>query len=74
MGAGNSGAEIAPELAAAGKRVWLSGRDVGRIPANGPLGKYLGEHPIWWFMNHVLTVKTPIGRKVRADELNGKAA
>ncbi len=32
VGAGNSGAEISVELATAGRRVWLSGRDVGRIP------------------------------------------
>jgi putative flavoprotein involved in K+ transport len=68
VGAGNSGAEIALELVRAGKRVWLAGRDVGRIPANGPLGKVFGGHLIWWFMNHVLTVNTPIGRKVRASE------
>ena len=68
VGAGNSGAEIALELARAGKQVWLAGRDVGRIPANGPLGKFLGGRPIWWFMNHVLTVNTPIGRKVKASE------
>lgn len=68
IGAGNSGAEIALELAKAGKRVWLAGRDVGRIPANGPLGKFLGGRPIWWFMNHILTVNTPVGRKVQANE------
>ena len=68
VGAGNSGAEIALELVRAGKQVWLAGRDVGRIPANGPLGKFLGGRPIWWFMNHVLTVNTPIGRKMKASE------
>jgi putative flavoprotein involved in K+ transport len=70
VGAGNSGAEIALELVRAGVRVWLAGRDVGRIPANGPLGKFLGGRPIWWFMSNVLTVNTPIGRKVRSGELH----
>jgi putative flavoprotein involved in K+ transport len=70
VGAGNSGAEIALELVRAGKQVWLAGRDVGKIPANGLLGKFLGGRPIWWFMSHVLTVNTPIGRKVRAGELH----
>lgn len=70
VGAGNSGAEIALELVRAGKQVWLAGRDVGRIPANGPLGKFLGGRPIWWFMNHVLTVNTPIGRKMMLHEGN----
>lgn len=68
VGAGNSGAEIALELVRAGKRIWLAGRDVGKIPANGPLGNFLGGRPIWWFMNNVLTVNTPIGRKVKASE------
>jgi putative flavoprotein involved in K+ transport len=67
VGAGNSGAEIALELLRVGKQVWLAGRDVGRIPANGPLGKFLGGRPIWWFMSHVLNVNTPIGRKVKAS-------
>ncbi|MFZ5909071.1 MAG: flavin-containing monooxygenase [Chloroflexota bacterium] len=70
VGAGNSGVEIALELVRAGKKVWLAGRDVGRIPANGPLGKFLGGHPIWWFMGHILTVNTPIGRKVRSGEFH----
>ena len=30
VGAGNSGAEIGLELARAGKRVWLAGRNVGQ--------------------------------------------
>jgi putative flavoprotein involved in K+ transport len=68
VGAGNSGAEIALELLRFGKQVWLAGRDVGRIPANGPLGKFLGGRPIWWFMSHVLNVNTPIGRKMKAGE------
>jgi putative flavoprotein involved in K+ transport len=70
VGAGNSGAEIALELVKAGKQVWLAGRDVGRIPANGPLGKFFGGQPIWWVMSHILSVNTPIGRKIRAGELH----
>jgi putative flavoprotein involved in K+ transport len=70
VGAGNSGAEIALELARAGRKVWLSGRDVGRIPANSPLGKAFGGRLIWWIMGHVLNVKTPIGRKMRSNELH----
>jgi putative flavoprotein involved in K+ transport len=65
VGAGNSGAEIALELAKAGKQVWLAGRDVGKLPSNGPASKVLGGWPLWWAINHVLTVKTPMGRKVR---------
>ena len=69
VGAGNSGAEISLELARAGRKVWLAGRDVGRIPANGPLGKAFDGRLIWWIMGNVLNVKTPIGRKVRSGEL-----
>ena len=68
IGAGNSGAEISLELVQAGKKVWLAGRDVGKIPANGPLGKFLGGYPIWWFMKRVLSVNTPIGKKVKDQE------
>ena len=69
VGAGNSGAEISLELARAGKRVWLAGRDVGRIPAD-TLGKAFGGRPYWWFISRVLSVNTPIGRKMRANVLH----
>ena len=64
VGAGNSGAEIALELAISGRRVWLSGRDVGRIPAD-VLGSVFGGRPYWWLVSRVLSVDTPIGRRVR---------
>ena len=32
VGAGNSGAEIAVDLARASTEVWLSGRDIGHVP------------------------------------------
>jgi putative flavoprotein involved in K+ transport len=68
VGAGNSGAEIGLELARAGKRVWLAGRDVGRIPAD-TLGKALGGRPYWWFISRVLSINTPIGRKMKSTVL-----
>lgn len=70
VGAANSGAEISLELARAGKKVWLAGRDVGRIPANGPLGRAFDGRLIWWIMGNLLSVNTPIGRKVRSGELH----
>jgi putative flavoprotein involved in K+ transport len=69
VGAGNSGAEIALELSKAGKRIWLAGRDVGRIPAD-TLGKAFGGWPYWWFISRVLSVDTPIGRKMRSNVLS----
>jgi putative flavoprotein involved in K+ transport len=67
VGAGNSGAEIALELSKAGKQVWLAGRDVGRIPINSPLGKLFDGRLVWWFLTHVLTMNTSIGRKMQAS-------
>ena len=66
VGAGNSGAEIALELARAGKRVWLAGRDVGRIPAD-KLGRLFAGRLYWWFISRVLSESTPIGRKMRSN-------
>jgi len=68
VGAGNSGAEIALDLARAGKRVWMAGRDVGRIPADR-LGRVFGGRPYWWFISRVLSVNTPVGRKMRSNVL-----
>ena len=65
VGAGNSGAEIAIELAPH-HQTWLSGRDTGQEPTRaGSLPDHVFT-PIMWFMaTRVLTVKTPFGRKVR---------
>ena len=68
VGAGNSGVEIGIELASAGKQVWLSGRDVGQIPAN-TLGKAFGGKPYWWMISRILSVGTPIGRKMKSNIL-----
>ena len=65
VGAGNSGAEIALE-ASRGHRTWLSGRDPGHEPVRAGSGPFRFVAPLIWFVAmHVLTVKTPIGRKVR---------
>lgn len=69
VGAGNSGAEIAVELAEAGRDVLLAGRDVGRIPADR-VGHVLGGHPYWFFISRILSVDTPIGRRVREASLS----
>ena len=46
VGAGNSGAQIAAELAAAGRRTWLSGRDTGALPRRF-LGRDIYDW-LWW--------------------------
>jgi len=64
VGAGNSGAEIAIELAPHHK-IWLSGPDTGQEPARA--GSRL-DHlitPVMWFAATRLTVKTALGRKLR---------
>ena len=72
VGAGNSGAEIALELARAGQPTWLSGRDVGQIPfrIDGlPARLLLRRLVLRGIFHRVLTVSTPIGRKVRPKVL-----
>lgn len=68
VGAGNSGAEIALELRAAGYRVSLSGRDTGQVPAD-LLGPLLGGKPYWWILSRLLSVDTPVGRGIRPKAL-----
>jgi putative flavoprotein involved in K+ transport len=66
VGAGNSGAEVAKELART-HEVWLSGPDTGQIPfrpesvAARVLMPFIGRI----IFHRVLTTSTPIGRKVR---------
>jgi len=65
VGAGNSGADIAMELSAT-HRTWLSGRDKGQVPIRIESRRARIVLPVLWFIaSHVLTVKTPLGRKVR---------
>ncbi len=64
VGAGNSGAEIAMDLAPA-HRVWLSGPSTGQIPVrHGTRPGRLGFRVFRFFGHHVLRVDTRIGRKL----------
>ena len=65
VGAANSGAEIALEVARA-HPTWLSGPHPGNEPfrAGSAIDK-LALPLFWFFISHVATVKTPIGRKVQ---------
>lgn len=67
VGAGNSGAEIARELAPK-HRIHMAGRDVGEIPFR--IDGFLGRHGmvrlvLRGLFHRVFTVGTPIGRKMR---------
>jgi putative flavoprotein involved in K+ transport len=67
VGAGNSGAEIAFEVARA-HPTWLSGRDTGQLPfrTDGFMARVLLIRLVLRLLFHrVLTVNTPIGRKLR---------
>ena len=65
VGAANSGAEIAMEVSRS-HQTWLSGRHPGQEPSRpGTLWDRLLTPVIWFVASHVLTVKTPIGRKVQ---------
>lgn len=60
VGAGNSGAEIARELATTDRRTFLSGRDTGSIPLN-----LFNNRVFWLLAGTVLTFDTFIGRKLK---------
>jgi putative flavoprotein involved in K+ transport len=68
VGAGNSGAEIAMDLART-HEIWLAGRPVGHIPFDiaGFWGrKILVRLVIRGMFHHILNMRTPMGRKFRA--------
>ena len=66
VGAHDSGAEIAIEVAS-GHPTWLSGRDPGHVPfrIDGIFGRHFGIPLVMFMFGRVLTVSTPIGRRVR---------
>lgn len=72
VGAGNSGAEIALEVARS-HPTWLSGNDTGHVPfrIDGLAARLLLIRLVLRFFFHrVLTVNTPIGRKMRPKLLS----
>jgi len=76
VGAANSGAEIAIETVRGGHETWLSGPDVGAVPFqfDGFLGQAVLTRLLFRGMFHrVMTLGTPIGRKVRPKLLHHAA-
>ena len=67
VGAGNSGAQIALELAR-DRKVWLAGRDTGRLPRRA-LGRDLFDW-LWPIMTYA-TADTVVGRRMRAKIRRG---
>jgi putative flavoprotein involved in K+ transport len=66
VGAGNSGAQIALELAAAGRRVVLSGPDTGSLPR-----RFLGRDVYDWIWPTLLaaSVDSALGRRLMRGKL-----
>jgi putative flavoprotein involved in K+ transport len=66
VGAGNSGSEIAMELART-RQVWMSGRDTGHLPfrLESHLGAVLVRVVLRGIFHRVMTLSTPVGRKAR---------
>src|SRR3984893_730569 len=74
VGVGNSGADIAIEVTRTHK-TWISGKESGHIP--WPIESFVGRNflirLVKFFGHHVLTVGTPIGRKLRPKLLSQPA-
>jgi putative flavoprotein involved in K+ transport len=69
VGAGTSGVEIAIELSES-RHTMIAGRPTPHIPDFAL--RYAGI-VYWWFIHHMLTLRTPIGRKVRLKIMSGGA-
>jgi putative flavoprotein involved in K+ transport len=68
VGAGNSGAEIALEVARSGHPTWMAGRNVGEVPfriAGLPARLLLVWLVLRVLFHRILTLDTPLGRRVR---------
>jgi putative flavoprotein involved in K+ transport len=66
VGAGNSGGEIALELAQS-RRVLLSGEPPGRVPKLPP---QLATPLMWWLLHTAGTLDTPLGRRMKKQIAN----
>lgn len=69
VGLSHSGADIALEAANAGHRTILSGRVHGQLPVNVTDSKraMLGWPVVDFLFGHVLTLRTPMGRRMRPE-------
>ena len=70
VGAGNSGADIAVEVART-HRSWMSGKESGHVPfrVDSIMGRFVMVRLMRFIGHHILTVSTPIGRKLRPKML-----
>jgi putative flavoprotein involved in K+ transport len=70
VGVGNSGAEIAIE-ASRSHPTWISGKESGYVPwpIDSFIARFVLVRLVRFFGHHILTVKTPLGRKLRPNML-----
>lgn len=75
VGAGNSAADIAMETVKT-HPTWMSGKESGHIPV--PIDTFVGKNiffrAVRFLGHHILTVSTPIGRRVRPKMLHRTTA
>jgi putative flavoprotein involved in K+ transport len=72
VGVSHSGADLAYEVAAAGHRTILSGKDHGQLPFSVDSRRGVLAWPIMRFLAwNLLTLSTPIGRKMAAQVRKG---
>lgn len=66
VGAGNSGGEIALELSRT-HRTWLAGTESGHIPfrLERPFGRHIGTRLVPLVGHRLVTLRNPLGRKIR---------
>ena len=66
VGAGNSGADIAVEVVKL-RPTWLSGEESGHVPfpIESFLGRFVLIHVVRFIGHHLLSLGTPIGRRLR---------
>jgi putative flavoprotein involved in K+ transport len=73
VGLGQSGADIALELAKAGREVHVSGRVRKELPIEIDSFKWrTGFRVVWFVWNHVLTERTPPGRRIKPGIRSGR--
>jgi putative flavoprotein involved in K+ transport len=72
VGVSHSGADLAHEIAAAGHRTILSGRDRGQLPFSVDSRRAVLAFPILRFIAlNLLTLSTPVGRKMAPQVRKG---
>src|SRR3954447_18278925 len=74
VGAGQSGADLALEILRAGHETWLSGRALPEVPVPFGSRRMRIALPVLFFLaKHVMTVRTPIGRRMQPAVRRGGA-